>query len=78
MTSLPASQFGFTTRGTVAEGFVADLVVFDEATVTDRATYDKPHQYPDGLSDVLVNGVPVVTRGAQTTARPGQIVTSTR
>lgn len=77
MTSLPASQFGFTTRGTIAEGFVADLVVFDEATVTDRATYDKPHQYPDGLSDVLVNGVPVVTRGTQTSARPGQIVTST-
>jgi N-acyl-D-amino-acid deacylase len=78
MTSLPASQFGFTTRGTVAEGFVADLVVFDEATVTDRATYDKPHQYPAGLSDVLVSGVPVVTGGAQTAARPGQIVTSTR
>lgn len=78
MTSLPASQFGFTTRGKVAEGYVADLVVFDEATVSDRATYDKPHQYPDGLSDVLVNGVPVVARGTQTTARPGQIVTSTR
>ncbi len=78
MTSLPASQFGFTTRGTIAPGFAADLVIFDEATVTDRATYDKPHQYPDGLGDVLVNGIPVVTRGAQTTARPGQIVTSTR
>jgi N-acyl-D-amino-acid deacylase len=78
MTSLPASQFGFTTRGRIAPGFAADLVIFDESTVADRATYDKPHQYPDGLSDVLVNGVPVVAKGVQTTARPGQIVTSTR
>lgn len=75
MTSLPATQFGFADRGTIAPGKAADLVIFDRATVGDRATYDKPHQYPTGVAHVLVNGVPVVSQGAHTNARPGQIVT---
>jgi N-acyl-D-amino-acid deacylase len=74
MTSLPADQFGFADRGRIAVGQAADLVVFDAATVADRATYDNPHQYPDGVAHVLVNGVAVVTKGAQTAARPGQII----
>ncbi len=78
MTSLPASQFGFADRGVIAQGKAADLVIFDAATVTDRATYDRPHQYPDGVAFVLVNGVTVVAKGAQTPARPGQIVKSAR
>lgn len=78
MTSLPASQFGFADRGTIAPGQAADLVVFDATTVTDRATYAAPHQYPDGIAHVVVNGVAVVTKGAHTQARPGQIVTSSR
>ncbi|MEZ5421388.1 MAG: D-aminoacylase [Vicinamibacterales bacterium] len=78
MTSLPAAQFGFADRGAVAPGKAADLVVFDAATVTDRATYAEPHQYPGGIAYVLVNGVPVVAQGGQTAARPGQIVTSSR
>ena len=53
-------------------------MIFDAATVSDRATYDKPHQYPAGLAFVLVNGVTVVAKGAQTPARPGQIVKSAR
>jgi N-acyl-D-amino-acid deacylase len=75
MTSLPADQFGFADRGRIAVGQAADLVVFDAATVADRATYDNPHQYPDGVAHVLVNGVAVVTNGAQTPARPGQVFT---
>ncbi len=74
MTSLPADQFGFRDRGRIAPGKAADLVIFDAATVTDKATYDNPHQYPDGISAVLVNGVPVVTNGAQTAARPGVVI----
>jgi N-acyl-D-amino-acid deacylase len=74
MTSLPADQFGFADRGRIGVGQAADLVVFDAATVADRATHDTPHQYTDGIAHVLVNGVLVVTRGAHTQARPGQVL----
>jgi N-acyl-D-amino-acid deacylase len=74
MTSLPAAHFGFAGRGTVAVGQAADLVVFDPARVADRATYERPHQYPDGISTVVVNGVVVVRDGAHTQARPGQVL----
>lgn len=74
MTSLPAAQFGFTGRGRVAEGFAADLVVFDPDVVGDAATYQLPHQYARGFSDVVVNGVPVIRGGALTAARPGQVI----
>jgi N-acyl-D-amino-acid deacylase len=74
LTSLPAEHFGFTDRGRIAVGQAADLVIFDPAIVTDRATYEQPHQYPDGVTAVFVNGVAVVQGGAHTKARPGQIV----
>lgn len=71
MTSLPAQTFNFRDRGFVREGFVADLVVFDEKTIADRATFDKPHQYPAGISYVMVNGELVFAGEAMTGARPG-------
>ncbi len=71
MTSLPAQTFGFRDRGLVREGFAADLVIFDEKTVSDRATYTQPHQYPAGISYVLVNGELVFGGEAMTGARPG-------
>lgn len=74
MTSLPADHFGFADRGRIATGQAADVVIFDPATVGDRATYEQPHQYPVGVAYVLVNGVAVVEKGVQTEARPGQIV----
>ncbi len=74
MTSLPADQFGFKDRGRLAPGLAADIVVFDAATVGDRATYAQPHQYPTGMVHVLVNGVPVVRDGQQTEARPGKVL----
>jgi N-acyl-D-amino-acid deacylase len=55
----------------IREGFAADLVIFDENTIADQATFDKPHQYPLGISYVLVNGVPVSENNQMTTARPG-------
>jgi N-acyl-D-amino-acid deacylase len=72
MTSLPAQTFGFRDRGMIREGFAADIVIFDEKIVTDQATYDKPHQYPSGISYVLVNGAVVLANDQMTEARPGK------
>jgi N-acyl-D-amino-acid deacylase len=74
MTSLPADHFGFTDRGRLVVGKAADVVVFDAARVTDRATYENPHQYPTGIAYVLVNGVEVVRAGAHTGATPGRVL----
>ena len=71
MTSLPAQTFGFRDRGLIREGFAADLVVFDEKTVGDRATYEQPHQFPSGISYVIVNGEQVFAGEGLTSARPG-------
>jgi N-acyl-D-amino-acid deacylase len=71
MTSLPAQTFGFRDRGLIREGFAADFVVFDENTITDQATFDKPHQFPLGISYVIVNGETVLANGQMTEARPG-------
>ena len=71
MTSLPAQTFGFRDRGMVREGFAADLVIFDEASISDRATFEKPHQYATGISYVIVNGELVFADGTMTSARPG-------
>jgi N-acyl-D-amino-acid deacylase len=74
MTSLPADQVGLSDRGRIARGKKADLVVFDAAAVKDVATFEDPHRYPLGIVHVLVNGVPVVEKGAHTGARPGRVL----
>ncbi|MCY7357479.1 MAG: D-aminoacylase [Rudanella sp.] len=74
MTSLPAQRFHFADRGLLAPGFAADVVIFDENTVSDAATYDAPHAYSVGLSYVLVNGVPVVENGKHNGKKPGQVL----
>ena len=71
MTSLPAQTFGFRDRGMIREGFAADIVIFDEKTIMDQATFDKPHQYPLGITYVLVNGAVVMENNQITEARPG-------
>ena len=71
MTSLPAQTFGFRDRGMVREGFAADLTIFDDKTVADRATFDKPHQFPVGISYVIVNGELVFANEQMTGGRPG-------
>jgi N-acyl-D-amino-acid deacylase len=75
MTSLPASQFRFGRRGLVKEAYAADLVVFNPNTVGDRATFEQPHAYAGGIPYVFVNGVAVVSKGEQTNARPGSVLT---
>jgi N-acyl-D-amino-acid deacylase len=71
MTSLPAQTFGFRDRGVIREGLAADLVIFDENTIIDQATFDKPHQFPLGISYVIVNGTPVLENNQMTSARSG-------
>jgi dihydroorotase/N-acyl-D-amino-acid deacylase len=72
MTSLPASRMGLADRGIVRTGLVADLVAFDPDTVRDRATYEAPLQYSEGMPYVAVNGQLVVDGGRITEARPGR------
>jgi N-acyl-D-amino-acid deacylase len=72
LTSLPAENLGLDRRGRLVPGHFADVVVFDPATVADRATYESPHQYAVGVRDVLVNGVPVLRGGEHTGALPGR------
>ena len=74
MTSLPADQVGLGDRGRIARGKKADLVAFDAAAVKDAATFEDPHRFPQGVVHVLVNGVPVVEKGAHTGARPGRVL----
>ena len=74
MTGLAASKLGWSDRGTLAEGKAADVVVFDPETVHDTATYQDPHQYAVGISQVIVNGERVVCDGAHTGARPGMVL----
>ncbi|HLV88283.1 MAG TPA: D-aminoacylase [Candidatus Sulfotelmatobacter sp.] len=72
MTSLAASRVGITDRGILRPGMMADLVIFDAATVQDRATYNEPLRYSTGIKDVFVNGRPVVLDGHITAERPGR------
>ena len=74
MTSLPADHFDLRGRGRLAAGGAADVVIFDATRVTDRATYERPHQYAEGISTVLVNGVPVLQQQTHTARRPGQVL----
>jgi N-acyl-D-amino-acid deacylase len=72
MTGAPAARIGLTTRGRLADGLEADVVVFDPATVRALATYDDPRQFPVGIDHVIVNGELVVDDGAHTGALPGR------
>lgn len=74
MTSFPAQRVGLADRGILRPGMKADIVVFDPARIRDRATYEKPHQYAEGIGVVLVNGLPVFENGAMTGSRPGVVL----
>ncbi|HQR17456.1 MAG TPA: D-aminoacylase [Gemmatimonadales bacterium] len=74
LTSLPADNLKLVRRGRLAPGAFADIVVFDPATIADRATFDQPHQYATGVLQVWVNGVQVLRNGEPTGAMPGRVV----
>ena len=74
LTSLPAETLSLKGRGTLRPGNVADIVVFDPKTITDHATFPKPHQLATGVSDVIVNGGIAFRNGQPTTVRSGRFV----
>jgi dihydroorotase/N-acyl-D-amino-acid deacylase len=72
--ALPAQRMRLTDRGVLKKGMWADVVIFDPATIHDRATFENPNQLSEGMQYVLVNGVPVIDNGKQTTALPGHVL----
>jgi N-acyl-D-aspartate/D-glutamate deacylase len=74
MTSAPATRLGLSDRGRLADGYFADVVIFDPQAVASNATYDEPRRYPTGIEYVIVNGTLVVDRGEHTGALPGRAV----
>jgi len=74
VTSLPAQTFGIRDRGLIREGFFADIVVFDEERIIDRATFDEPFQGPEGVHFVLVNGRPAIWEGSATGVKAGRVM----
>ena len=74
MTSLPAQRVGLKNRGILKEGFFADVVVFNPEKVTDKATFEQPHAYSEGIDLVLVNGTPVWENNSFTGNLPGRVL----
>ncbi len=74
MSSLPAQTFNLHDRGLLRPGMAADIVIFDEKTVADRATFEQPKQYAAGIDYVIVNGQVVIEKGSHNGAKPGRIL----
>lgn len=75
LAKLPADHLRLKGRGMLKPGYFADVVIFDPATIADHSTFEKPHQYSTGVSDVWVNGKQVLKNSEPTDARPGRFVT---
>lgn len=71
MTSFPAARVKLRNRGRLTKGYAADIVVLDPARIIDRATFDQPFQYPDGISVVIVNGTVQLRDGQRMDNRAG-------
>ncbi|MFX1594292.1 MAG: amidohydrolase family protein, partial [Promethearchaeota archaeon] len=74
MTSFPAMRLGLSDRGLIKENFWADIVIFNPETVIDKATFENPHQFPEGIPFVIVNGVIVVDNNKQKRKFPGKVL----
>lgn len=76
MTSMPADKLGLKNRGKILEGYFADIVIFDYEKIQDKATFTEPHQYPEGIPYVIVNGTPVISNYEHTGNMPGVVIKS--
>ncbi len=76
MTGRTAARYRVPNRGVLQPGAIADIVVFDPATVAEQSTFDAPRRWPIGIRHVLVNGRPVVDDGRATGARPGRVLSA--
>jgi N-acyl-D-amino-acid deacylase len=74
MTSLPAQKFGLKDRGMIAEGMIADLVIFNPSTIQDKSTYFNPHEKPEGIEYVLIGGSIVLERTKLVNSQKGQVI----
>lgn len=74
MSAFPAQRIGLADRGVLREGMKADIAIFDPNTVRDLATFDRPHQYAEGITHVIVNGAVAFEGGKMTSARPGRLL----
>ena len=77
MTMLPAAKMNIGDRGLLAEGYKADITIFDKDQIIDKATFDDPHHYPEGIKAVIVNGVIVVKENEHTGELPGEVIKRT-
>ena len=74
LSALPAHNLKLKNRGELKPGYFADIAIFDPRTISDRATFEKPHQYSTGMVHVFVNGTQALKNGEHTGAKPGQVV----
>ncbi len=74
MTAFPAARLGLHDRGLLRPGMKADIAIFDPTRVRDAATFDRPHQYAEGVARVITNGQVIIENGAMTSARPGVVL----
>jgi N-acyl-D-aspartate/D-glutamate deacylase len=74
MTSWPATRMRLAGRGVIREGAWADVVIFDLDRIDDRATYEQPTLFPEGIDYVLVNGRVVIEQGRHTGEKPGMVL----
>ena len=74
LSALPAANLSLADRGWLKTGYVADVVLFDPKTIADHATYERPHQFATGVSDVIVNGRFALRNGEPTGLATGRVV----
>ena len=74
MTSFPAKSLGLTDRGFIKENMKADIVIFDPKTVIDKSTFQKPHQYPEGIYYVIINGKISIDNGKFKKLKAGYVL----